>query len=48
METTENEHREFELNSLRNRQPVQFHEQWRYVLAYFRLEYRSAERRRAD
>jgi len=32
METTENEHRKFELNALRYRQPVQFHEQWRYVL----------------
>jgi len=32
METTENEHRKFELNALRYRQPVQFHEHWRYVL----------------
>jgi len=32
METTENEHRKFELNALRYRQPVQFPEQWRYVL----------------
>jgi len=32
MKTTENEHRKFELNALRYRQPVQFHEQWRYVL----------------
>jgi len=32
METTENEHRKFELNVVRYRQPVQFHEQWRYVL----------------
>ena len=32
METTENEHRKFELNALRYRQPVQFHEQWSYVL----------------
>ena len=26
METTENEHRTFELNALRNRQPAQFHD----------------------
>ena len=32
METTEDEHRKFELNALRYRQPVQFPEQWRYVL----------------
>jgi len=32
MKTTENEHRKFELNALRYRQPVQFPEQWRYVL----------------
>ena len=32
METTENEHRKFKLNALRYRQPVQFHEQLRYVL----------------
>jgi len=34
METTENDHRKFELNALRYRQPtaVQCHEQWRYVL----------------
>ena len=32
METTANEHRKFELNALRYRQPVQFLEQWRYVL----------------
>ena len=32
METTENEHREFELNVLRYRQPVQLHEQLCYVL----------------
>ena len=32
METTENEHCKFELNALRYRQPVQFHEQWRYEL----------------
>ena len=32
METTANEHRKFELNALRYRQPVQFPEQWRYVL----------------
>jgi len=30
METTENEHRKFELNALRYRQPVQFHEQWQW------------------
>ena len=32
METTENEHRKFELNALRYRQSVRFHKQWRYVL----------------
>ena len=32
METMENEHRKFELNALRYRQPVQFPEEWRYVL----------------
>ena len=32
MEITENEHRKFELHALRYRQPVQFLEQWRYVL----------------
>ena len=32
MEIKENEHRKFELNALRSRQPVQFPEQWRYVL----------------
>jgi len=32
METTENKHRKFELNVLMYRQPVQFPEQWRYVL----------------
>jgi len=32
MKTTENEHRKFELNALRYRQPEQFPEQWRYVL----------------
>jgi len=30
--STSNEHRKFELNALRYRQPVQLHEQWHYVL----------------
>jgi len=47
METTENEHRKFELNALRYRQPVQFPEQWRYVLVGYTFVWsRSAVQRR--
>jgi len=47
METTENEHRKFELNALRYRQPVQFHEQ-STLCARTSVWSRAAEQRRAE